>query len=76
MISNLQECPSLLECETAVTNDFFKRICSSRGYVRCHHHARNMGELETPMAWLQRLAMHVELKNVEDQQSQSSSIVK
>ena len=76
MISNLQECPSLLECETAVTHDYFKRICGTRGYIRCHHHARKMGELETPMAWLQRLAMNVALENVEDQQPQSPSIVK
>ncbi len=76
MISNRQECPSLLECEAAVTHDFFKRICNARRYVRCHHHARKMGELEAPMAWLQRLAMNEAVKNAEGQRPQNPSIVK
>ncbi|MEE9519276.1 MAG: hypothetical protein V3V93_03330 [bacterium] len=59
-----------------MTHDYFKRICSSRGYVRCHHHAKKMGELEAPMAWLQRLAMIEAVKNAEDHEPQSSIAVK
>ena len=76
MISNRNECPSLLECESAVTHDYFKRICGSRGYVRCHHYARRMGELRPPMAWLQHLAMNEAVKNTEDQQTQRPHAVK
>ena len=70
-ISNRKECPSLLECESAVTQDYFKRICGTRGYVKCHHYARRMGELKAPMAWLQRQAMYEAAKNAENQQPQS-----
>jgi hypothetical protein len=75
-ISNRKECPSLLECESAVTQDYFKRICGTRGYVRCHHYARRMGELKAPMAWLQRLAMIEAVKNAENPQPQSPRAVK
>ncbi len=75
-ISNRKECPSLLECESGVTQDYFKRICGTRGYVRCHHYARRMGELNAPMAWLQRLAIIDAVKKAEDQQPQGSIAVK
>jgi hypothetical protein len=75
-ISNRKECPSLLECESGVTQDYFKRICGTRGYVRCHHYARRMGELKPPMAWLQRLAIIDAVKKAEDQQPQNSIAVK
>jgi hypothetical protein len=56
-ITDRKDCPSLLECASEVTRDYFKRICGTRGYVRCHHYARRMGELMPPMMWLQRQAM-------------------
>jgi hypothetical protein len=56
-ITDRKDCPSLLECVSEVTRDYFKRICDTRGYVRCHHYARRMGELMPPMMWLQRQAM-------------------
>ncbi|MBC8224312.1 hypothetical protein H8E65_06970 [Candidatus Bathyarchaeota archaeon] len=75
-ITNRKDCPSLLDCESAVTHEYFKRICGTRGYVRCHHYARRMGELKAPMAWLQHQAMYEAVKNAEDQQPQSPIAVK
>ena len=63
MITDLEDCPSLLECESAMTQDYFMRICGTRGYVKCHHHARRMGELKSPIAWLQHLAIYETVKN-------------
>ena len=75
-ISNRKDCPSLLECESAVTQDYFKRICGTRGYVRCHHYARTMGELKSPMIWLQHQAMHEVVENSENPKNQSPIAVK
>ena len=75
-ITNRKDCPSLLECESAVTQDYFKRICGTRGYVRCHHYAKRMGELKVPMTWLQHQAINEAVKNAEDQQPQSPTVVK
>ena len=74
-ITNRKDCPSLLECESAVTQDYFKRICGTRGYVRCHHYAKRMGELKVPMTWLQHQAIKEAVKNAEDQQPQSHTVV-
>jgi hypothetical protein len=57
-ITDRKDCPSLLECESTVTRDYFKRICGTRGYVRCHHYARKVGDLMSPMRWLQRQAIN------------------
>lgn len=74
-ISDRRECPSLLECESAVTQDYFKRICGTRAYVRCHHYARSMGELKAPMAWLQHQAVYEAVKDTKNQRPQSSIAV-
>jgi hypothetical protein len=71
-ITNQKDCPSLLKCESAVTQDYFKRICGTRGYVRCHYYAKRMGELKVPMTWLQNKAMKEAVINTETQQPQSS----
>jgi hypothetical protein len=75
-ISDRKDCPSLLECESGVTRDYFKRICGTRGYVKCHHYARRMDELKSPMAWLQRHAMNEANREAEKQQHQSPGAVK
>ena len=75
-MSDRKECPSLLECETAVTQDYFRRICGTQGYVKCHHYAKRMGELKSPMTWLQHQAIYEAVKHSEDQQSQSSIAMK
>ncbi len=75
-ISNRKDCPNLLECESAVTQEYFKRICGTRGYIRCHHYARRMGYLKSPISWLQHQAMHEADKNAENQQPQSPIAVK
>jgi len=75
-ITDRKDCPSLLECESEVTKDYFKRICGTKGYVRCHHYARRMGELMSPMTWLQRQAMSEANREAEKRQAQSPSAVK
>jgi hypothetical protein len=52
-----RSCPNMCACQAAITKDFFSRICHSEAYINCHHFARQVGELITPMSWLQRLAV-------------------
>jgi len=52
-----KDCPFLLECNTEVTKNFYQRICNTNNYNNCHHYARKLGELMTPMAWLQKKAV-------------------
>ena len=56
-VTGRKECVCLLECEVAITRDYFSRICNSRNYVKCHHLAKRMGELMVPIVWLQRQAI-------------------
>jgi hypothetical protein len=55
-----EDCPCLMGCEAPVTRNFFTRICNSTHYLNCHHFARKMDELKSPMTWLQALAVHEE----------------
>jgi hypothetical protein len=50
-------CPFLSDCSIPVTKDFFKRVCKSPAYLSCHHYAKRLGELKTPMTWLQKIAI-------------------
>ena len=52
-----KDCPYLQSCGIQVTKDFFKRICGTTAYVNCHHYAKWVDELKTPMSWLQKLAI-------------------
>ena len=52
-----KDCPYLQDCEVRVTKDFFARICNATAYINCHHFAKRVGELRTPMSWLQKLAV-------------------
>lgn len=52
-----RDCPYLQDCGTPVTKDYFTRICNNASYINCHHFAKRVGELRTPMAWLQKLAV-------------------
>jgi hypothetical protein len=54
---NRKDCPYLHDCNVFITKDFFARICNSPSYVNCHHFAKKVNELKTPMAWLQKLAV-------------------
>ena len=54
---NRKDCPYIHECRVPITKDFFSRICNSPSYVNCHHFAKKVNELRTPMAWLQKLAV-------------------
>lgn len=52
-----KDCPYLHDCSIRVTKDFFARICNTTAYVNCHHFAKRVDELRTPMSWLQKLAV-------------------
>ena len=52
-----KDCPYIHECEIQVTRDYFTRVCNTSGYINCHHFAKMVGELKTPMAWLQKIAI-------------------
>ena len=76
IISDRNECSRLLECELPVTQDYFKRICGTQGYVKCHRSAKCMGELKSPMTWLQRQAIHEATKKTKDPKPQNSIAIK
>lgn len=52
-----KDCPYLHNCGVRVTKDFFTRICNTTIYVNCHHFAKRVNELKTPMSWLQKIAI-------------------
>jgi len=52
-----KDCPFIRDCSVPVTKDFFTRVCKTPGYINCHHFAKRMNELKTPMTWLQKLAV-------------------
>jgi hypothetical protein len=52
-----KSCPYLQDCSINVTKDFFTRICKTTSYLNCHHFAKRMGELKTPISWLQKIAV-------------------
>jgi hypothetical protein len=54
---NRKDCPYLQDCAVSITKDFFTRICNSPAYLNCHHFAKRVNELRTPMEWLQKLAI-------------------
>jgi hypothetical protein len=54
---NRKDCPYLHDCGVKITKDFFNRICNSPAYVNCHHFAKKVNELKTPMSWLQKIAV-------------------
>ena len=53
-------CPFLKSCEVRVTKDYFIRLCIGDGYVNCHHFAKKIDELRTPIEWLQKIAVERE----------------
>ena len=52
-----KDCPYIHDCWVHVTKDYFSRICNTAAYLNCHHFAKRVGELKTPMAWLQKMAI-------------------
>jgi len=54
---NKKDCPYLQDCNVKITKDFFNRICNSPAYTNCHHFAKKVNELQTPMSWLQKMAV-------------------
>jgi len=62
--NNAKDCPFLLECNTGVTNNFYQRICNTNNYNNCHHYARRMDILMTPMVWLQKKAVQDNKKDI------------
>lgn len=56
-LNKSKDCPFLLECNTEVTSNFYQRICNTANYNNCHHYARRLGLLMTPITWLQNKAV-------------------
>lgn len=52
-----RHCPFLKGCEHTVTKHYFLHICDTSIYTRCQHYAIRAGELNTPLGWLQKLAV-------------------
>lgn len=56
-ITSRESCPCLMSCDSGITKSFFSTICNTPKYVKCHHLAKIMGELKSPLIWLQYLAL-------------------
>lgn len=52
-----RDCPYIHDCDVQITKDFFNRVCKTPAYTNCHHFAKRVGELQTPIFWLQKLAV-------------------
>lgn len=52
-----RHCPFLKGCEHMVTKHYFLHICDTSIYTRCQHYAIRARELNTPINWLQKLAV-------------------
>ena len=55
-------CPFLKTCTVKLTRDYFLRVCNTNGFVNCHHLAKKIGELKTPVAWPQKLAVESDIR--------------
>jgi len=55
-----KHCPFLKSCSTDLTRDYFLKICNTNSYPTCHHFAKRIGDLRTPVAWLQKIAVERE----------------
>lgn len=55
-------CPFLKTCSVKLTRDYFLRVCNTNVYVNCHHLAKRIGELKTPVGWLQKIAVESDAK--------------
>jgi hypothetical protein len=58
LLLHKEKCPYVLDCMVPVTKNFFDHICNSSSYTNCHYFAKRVGELSTPMEWLQKYAVH------------------
>lgn len=50
-------CPFLKTCSVQITKEYFLRVCNTNAYMNCHHLAKRIGELKTPIGWLQKIAV-------------------
>jgi len=70
------ECLCLENCHAKITKDFFNRICKAEVHINCHHFAKQMNELKTPIAWLQRLALNESKRPIIYHGRETNSIVR
>lgn len=56
-LSEEKYCPFLKSCSVDLTRDYFLKICNTNSYASCHHFAKRLGELRTPIGWLQKIAV-------------------
>lgn len=56
-LSDKNYCPFFKTCSVQITRDYFNRVCNTNGYLNCHHFSKRLGELKTPIGWLQRIAV-------------------
>ena len=59
-LSEEKYCPFLKSCSVDLTRDYFLKICNTNSYATCHHFAKRIGELKTPIVWLQKIAVERE----------------
>lgn len=71
MISGEEEwlvynCPYLKSCDENVTRYHFKSFCDTSRFHVCFYHARRAGELNTPIRWLQKMAVEAAIEEIRD----------
>jgi hypothetical protein len=60
-------CPFLKSCTKLVTEHNFLHVCNSLSFRACQVYAGRVKKLNTPMVWLQKLAVEAMDKNLEHQ---------
>jgi hypothetical protein len=50
-------CPYLKICRRKIPRNYFLRICNTGAYQKCQFYAKKAKKLNTPMTWLQKLAI-------------------
>lgn len=56
-------CPLLKSCMKLVTKHNFLHVCNTASYGACQVYASRVKKLNTPMVWLQKLAVEAMKEN-------------
>jgi len=57
-------CPYIKSCVNEVTKHVFFHICNTPSYSVCKIYAKQVNDLNTPMGWLQKMAVEaMKMKN-------------
>jgi hypothetical protein len=65
---NWKKCPNLDKCNKQISHAYFRDVCTKPKYISCLHYAMSINEVDTPLGWLQKLAAHLAIPDVDTEQ--------